>query len=665
MSVSARDSAPVEATAAVSPGDPGQIVEAAGILRRFAMRRTHLMIVGITLLAFASAYVLAYLLRFDFSVPFWYPEFILYSLPFVLLIKLVVFYGNGIYRILWAYLGIMDLFRILRAAAIASLVLTIANRALLPNALIPRSVLVVDGVLTFLSIGGLYAILRSLREARTRGEIPNGAADPVFIVGAGDAGETLLRELQRNPSSRARVVGFLDDAPEKRGRVLRGVPVLGRIDEVERLAAERGVRKSYIAIPSADGSALRHMVGPLLKARLNIKVLPPVAKLAGRDGFLPHLRDVSIEDLLRREPIRLDDAAISRFIEGRVVLVTGAAGSIGSELCRQILDYHPARVVALDWAETPLHTLMLELGSPGEGGRVAFELADITDRTRMARIFALHKPQVVFHAAALKHVPMLEEHPREAVRVNVLGTKIVSEEARREGAEAFVMVSTDKAVGPRSVMGATKRIAELLVEDMNEAAGGTRFVSVRFGNVLGSQGSVLAIFKSQLARGGPITITHPDMKRYFMTIPEAVQLVLQASVIGSAGGIFVLDMGEPLRIVELAEDLVRLSGLTPGVDVKLEFTGIRPGEKLFEELHRSSEHVHPTSHAQVLLLREDRPNRFDHVALEGLLRMSQDEDSRGAVRASLTTFLPEFSPDGPEVGREGAGPKNDPSVHAP
>jgi FlaA1/EpsC-like NDP-sugar epimerase len=353
---------------------------------------------------------------------------------------------------------------------------------------------------------------------------------------------------------------------------------------------------------------------------------------------------VAVEDLLRREPVALDQAGLAAFLGGKTVLVTGAAGSIGSELCRQVLGFKPKRLVAVDIAETPLHALALELRpKAGESG-LAFELADVTSRARVDALLAAHRPEVVFHAAALKHVPILEEHPREAVRVNLGGTRNVAEASLAAGVAAFVLISTDKAVNPTSVMGSTKRLAELLVGHLSRAGGPTRFVAVRFGNVLGSNGSVLPVFREQLARGGPLTVTHPEMRRYFMTIPEAVQLVLQAALLGAGGEVLVLDMGEPVKIVDLAEDLIRLSGLVPGTDVKIEFTGMRPGEKLFEELKLTAEDVLPTPHAKIFRLRAGGELPVADSALRGLEAAAGDGLPPAEVADAVRKLVKEGGP---------------------
>jgi FlaA1/EpsC-like NDP-sugar epimerase len=577
----------------------GTIPTLVSIARKLTGNRPHLIVVVATLLIFAAAFVAAYLLRFEFNLVSIDVPFVLGALPWVLLVKLIVFYICGTYRILWAYVGIRDLLRLSRATVFASGGIVGTNFLLWRDGMAPRSVIVLDGILTFLAVGGLYVLLRYLREA---GGLPSeGSTEPVVIIGAGDAGEALLREIHRNSLMGSKVVGFLDDAQHKQGHSLRGVPVLGRIQDIREIGYKYGVKKAFVAIPSASGLMMRRVVTHLLKAGMAIKVLPPLGKMANSSGFVPHLREVSMDDLLRRDPIKLDDKAISAFIQGKIVLVTGAAGSIGSELCRQILDYHPARLVALDCAETPLNDLILEIGRQVSKDLVIPELADVTNTHRITGIFQRYRPEIVFHAAALKHVPLMETHPLEAARVNIGGTRWVAEAAKQVGVKSFVLISTDKAVKPSSVMGATKRVAEMVVNHLNKDSS-TNYVCVRFGNVLGSNGSVLRIFKSQLEKGGPLTVTHGEMRRYFMTIPEAVQLVLQAAVLGKSGETFVLDMGEPIRILDLAEDLIRLSGLIPGIDVKIEITGIRPGEKLFEEISLESESLVRTEHRQVFCL---------------------------------------------------------------
>jgi FlaA1/EpsC-like NDP-sugar epimerase len=438
--------------------------------------------------------------------------------------------------------------------------------------------------------------------------------------------------------------------------------VLGHTADAPLLAERHGVRQALVAIPSLDPQALRRIVSGLNKARLKVRILPPLAELVASASVAPQLREVALEDLLRREPVPLDTAAIAGLVRGRSILVTGGAGSIGSELCRQVFALGPAILVGLDCAETPLHDLTLEFQGRAGSARFVPRLVDVTDPEAVRQVFEELSPEVVFHAAALKHVPVLEDHPQRAIQVNVGGTRVVAEAAAAASA-TFVMVSTDKAVRPSSVMGATKRIAEQIVRGLSERAGRGRFVSVRFGNVLGSNGSVVPIFRRQLAQGGPLTVTHPEMRRYFMTIPEAVHLVLQAGALGRGGEVFVLDMGEPVRIVDLAEDLIRLSGLEPGVDVKIEFTGVRPGEKLFEEWSMDSESLSRTAHAKVFELRSQTlvaPWREIH-ALE---LMASSGTGRRELLEAIRGLVPDYREGATAAGLEG-DPEATPAEAAP
>ncbi len=643
-----------------TPEISGRAFDLASPWVTIARRRVDLVLVTTSLLLCAGSWTLAFLLRFDFELPPRYATLLLSVLPIVLFVKLLCFYGLGVYRIHWPYFGLSDVARIGQSAALATGAMVASNFALLPEMATPRSVFLADAILTFTAVTAMFCALRKLREVLGRSRADeHGEFEPIFIVGAGDAGEGLLRELQRNPGAGVRAVGFLDDAPEKRGTSIRGVLVLGPVSDARRLAVNHGVRKAYVAIPSAGGDVLRKVASQLLAAQMAIKVLPPLSRLSNKGRMLPQLRDVQIEDLLRRPPSKLDMSAIGAFVGGKVVLVTGAAGSIGSEICRQVLDLRPARLIMLDVAETPMHDLYRELTTRGgPPPPLVPELADITDAARIASIFAAHKPEVVFHAAAYKHVPVMEWHPREAVRVNVGGTRTVVDAAAAAGCGAFVLISTDKAVNPTSVMGATKRIAESLVRTMNNRRhSAVRNMSVRFGNVLGSNGSVLPIFKQQLSQGGPLTVTHPDMRRYFMTIPEAVQLVLQAAVLGQGGETFLLEMGEPVRILDLAEDLIRLSGLIPNIDVKIEFTGVRPGEKLFEELRLDNEVMKRTAHTQVYSV---APARLDDPAREEILQLESLASSnvgRDRIVGALSDLVPDFQPLAEEGGLQAVSSK--------
>ena len=594
--------------------------------------RLHLLTVALVIVGICSAWFIAFLLRFEFTFGN-YGQFASSSVPFVLIIKLLVFYSTGVFRIVPAYLGLRDLVRLFAASMFASGLVATSNLCFLREFLIPRSVLLLDGLLSFVLVSSLFALLRTIRE-RSRAPAASFMLEPVLIIGAGDAGEGLLRDLQRSASASMRVVAFVDDAREKRGQIIRGIPVEGPIDRIPELAHKFNTKKAIIAIPSADGGTMRRIAEILTQSGLTIRVLPPIARQLAGHFHISHLRSISIDDLLRRAPVTLDDAAIRAFLQDRRVLVTGAAGSIGSELCRQIADYHPSRLLAVDSSETPLNDLILELRDRGIGNLLQPELADITHTTRIEGIFRNSRPEVVFHAAALKHVPMCEAYPLEALRVNLVGTRNVAELASEYRTKAFVMISTDKAVNPTSIMGASKRLAELLVQGMNNKKD-TRFTSVRFGNVLGSNGSVVPIFRRQIAQGGPITVTHPDMTRFFMTIPEAVQLVLEATVVSTSVDILMLQMGRPIRIVDLAEDLIRLSGLVPNVDIKIEFTGIRAGEKLHEQLQLDNEASVPTSHPQVFGLRPLEPVDFESSSIERLLLLASAETNNVQLLSAM------------------------------
>lgn len=608
-------------TVEVCTPSSGKVAEAArGTAARWSRRITaghpHLLIVAAVLALTSGAWFLSFLLRFEFALPTEWKSAAVQALPFVLVVQAVFFTIHGVFRILWPYVSTRDALVILRSSIYSTATLLALNAILPAPGLAPMSVILVHGIVTNMAVCGLFLTLRFAREARVRVKHDSSAIKRVFIIGAGDSGDAMLREIERVPHHAVRVDGFIDDDPDKQGAHLRGVPVLGGTSELLALAEKRGVKQVFVALPGTGGERLRGIVRPLLTAGIEIKVLPGLSKLSTTSALLPQLKDVAIEDLLRRNPIRLDEAQIGNFIGGKCVLVTGAAGSIGSELCRQILRYGPSKLVVLDWAETPMHDLMLELRAGASAKKIVPELGDVTDFVRIRAVFAEHAPDIVFHAAALKHVPVCEDHPREAIRVNVGGTRTVARAAICSGTSTFVLISTDKAVNPSSVMGSTKRAAELVIQGLQSEGGPTRYAAVRFGNVLGSNGSVLRIFKNQLAKGGPLTVTHPDMRRFFMTIPEAVELVLQAAILGGGGEVFELDMGEPVKIVDLAEDFIRLSGLTPGRDIQIEFTGMRPGEKLFEELYLHSETVAPTSHPKVFCLKKPgRPETDPAVRL--------------------------------------------------
>jgi FlaA1/EpsC-like NDP-sugar epimerase len=466
---------------------------------------------------------------------------------------------------------------------------------------------------------------------------------PTMLIGAGRGGVMVAKEISARPDLAILPVGFIDDDPVKVGTIVHGVPVVGTTAQLAELCAKRGAKQVLITMAAAPGREVRRITKLCEDTHLPVKIIPGVFEIVGGRVNLSRIRSVAIEDLLRREPITLDEEAIFGVVRGRVVLVTGAGGSIGSELCRQICRFGPARLLLVENSENSLYQIDRELRTQFPVLTVVPLVANIRDVGRMEAIFAENRPQVVFHAAAHKHVPMMEMNPTEAVKNNVLGTKIVAELADRHGAAEFVMISTDKAVNPTSVMGVAKRAAEIFIQALSQRSK-PRFVAVRFGNVLGSAGSVVPLFQEQISRGGPVTVTDREMKRYFMTIPEACQLVLQAASTGQGGEIFVLDMGEPVKIVDLARDLIALSGLREGDDIQIQYIGIRPGEKLFEELSLEKEGAERTRHPKIFIGRIE-PHPWDDVLrhIAALERAAERGDGT-LIRALFRDFVPEFGP---------------------
>jgi len=573
-----------------------------------------------------------------------------------LCVKLAVFFPAGFYRRYWRYASIDELALIVTGALLATLLQTLLFFAILrPLGLIdpgfPRSLPLLDGLLTLLIVAGTRY---SARGAERLDQVQHGRANATrtLIVGAGAAGVMILREIQSSSHANLLPVGFVDDEPKKRDTLIRGVRVLGSRTELSHLIQETGAMLVVIAMPTAPGKVIRDIVSLCERAQVQIKIIPGLYELLDGTVSVNQLRTVQIEDLLRREPVQTDGAAVQALLRGKRVLVTGGGGSIGSELCRQILRCEPAQLVIVGHGENSVFEIGNELlrflakTSPLSAPLplVRSVIADVRFPDRLQAIFAEVRPQVVFHAAAHKHVPLMEANPAEAITNNVLGTRNVLAAAQAVGVEHFVMISTDKAVNPTSVMGASKRVAELLVHEA-AAASGRPYVAVRFGNVLGSRGSVVLTFKQQIAAGGPVTITDPEMTRYFMTIPEAVQLVLQAAVLGRGGEVFMLDMGEPVKILDLARDLIELSGLQVGRDIDIVVTGIRPGEKLYEELFVPGETYQPTAHPKVLIAAQasQRPTERLSLALDALAAAAQANND-DAILAGLLHLVPEFTP---------------------
>jgi FlaA1/EpsC-like NDP-sugar epimerase len=589
----------------------------------------------------SAAFAVAYLLRFDFA-PVGDDRTRLW--PGLAIAVAAKVFALGWFGLLgnwwWRYVGIPDLLRIAEAVSVASALTAGATLALVDG--FPRSVFAIDWALSLVALAGLTATSRVVRESDA-GRRGRRGGRRALVIGAGEAGVRVVRELRRNPGLQLRPVGFVDDDPAKAGAFVQGLRVVGSRRDLAALVGRLRVQEIVVAIPSAGRQAIRAIIDACKTAAVPVRIVPSTRDLLAEDPERPRLRPVQIDDLLGRAAVRLEREPVAHTLRGRVVLVTGAGGSIGSELCRQIAACEPATLVLLDRYENTLYYLVRELAERCPGLRTVAVVADVRDRRRVGEAMAAHRPAVVFHAAAHKHVPLMEENPGEAVRNNVGGTRAIAELAITHGVERVVLVSTDKAIRPTSVMGCTKRVAELLVQAL-DAREATRFVTVRFGNVLGSEGSVVPLLARQIARGGPVTITHPDAVRYFMLIPEAVHLVLHAATLGTGGEIFHLDMGEPVRVLDLAVDMIRLSGYRPYEDIDIRFTGLRPGEKLAETLRDVDETLVPTAHPSLCMLRSTHPQAW--AAIEpGLasLETAADAGDAGAVRACLKQLVPEYS----------------------
>jgi FlaA1/EpsC-like NDP-sugar epimerase len=588
------------------------------------------------------AWLAAFWLRFNLELP--PPEFAqvaLKALPGVLVVHALAFWLFGLYRGLWRYASLPDLQRILLAVAVAALAVPALFTLAGLGTPVPRSVYLIAPVLLIGAMCGSRLLYRAWKERTLLGMMRHPEAKPVLVLGAGTAAASLLRDLAYSDQWRA--VGLLDDDAGKRGSEIQGVKILGGLAQVGAVAQELGVPQAIIAMPGATHGQRKRAVDLCAAAGLQVMTVPSYADLVSGKVSVSALRDVELDDLLGRDPVSLDDAGLRGLIEGKCVLVTGAGGSIGAELCRQIARFSPGQLVLFELSEYALYAVEQEFRDRLPGVPIAAVIGDAKSAARVGEVFARFRPQVVFHAAAYKHVPLMEgENAFQAVANNVLSTVAVARPAPPARAGKFVLVSTDKAVNPTNVMGASKRLAEIACQRLQQA-GGTQFVIVRFGNVLGSTGSVIPRFREQIARGGPVTVTHPEIQRYFMSIAEAAQLVLQAALMGRGGEIYVLDMGEPVKIAELARQLIRLSGLGEN-DIRIVYTGLRPGEKLYEELLADAEHSLPTPHAKLRVARARAPEGA--ALLEEVLAWlgapaAPDADS---VRERLRAWVPEYAP---------------------
>ncbi len=590
----------------------------------------------------ALTYYASFLLRLDSNLDAANRSLFWQTLPLVLLIKLVLSYQCGLMHGWWRYVGMSDLLDISKASFISSVLIFSLVEGILRLKGYPRSVILIDLFLTIMALGGARFVVRAYTErARSYGTQRN-----TLIVGAGEAGSAIVRELKQNSGLNYNPVGFVDDDLSKKGVKIHGVRVLGSTDALHDLVLRYRVACVMIAIPRAKGRLVERIIAKCRECKVDFKILPPIGELINRPVSLSQVRQLRVEDLLEREPVSLNLDQIRGRLAGNVLLITGAGGSIGSELARQAASLSPRQLVLLDRSENDLFKLGNELSRTFPELDYVPVVGDIQDVSLLRDVFATHRPQSVFHAAAYKHVPMMERNCFQAITNNIFGTYNVAQLARQYRVQDFVLISSDKAVNPTNIMGVTKRVAELIMQGLQD--NGTRFMAVRFGNVLGSNGSALPLFEQQIAAGGPVTVTHPDARRYFMTIPEAVQLVLQASSMGQGGEIFVLDMGEPVRILDLVRNLIRLSGFEPDRDIKIDFVGLRPGEKLFEELKLEGEDIQATAHEKIRVLTGSKMT-FEQMSawLEDLSVLVGAKNVHGLV-TKLVEMVPEYWPS-PEI----------------
>ncbi len=605
----------------------------------FRARRFLVFFLDVVLIA--AAFSLSFLLRFDFAIPPEQWNNLFQGLTVALVAKPVLFVASGMYRSIWRYASLQDAYEIFKVVTLSSLVSAFLLIFLKGPFALPRSIYILDWFLLFSLVAASRLVWRIYRETKVIPSLRKGKK--TLIIGAGEAGNLLLREIRKQANATYNVIGFVDDDPEKRGMRLSGVRVLGGTNRLCAMIRKNDIEEVIFAIPSSDKDLMRRVIANCERAKARFKTLPGITAIIDGRVSMSQIKDVEIEDLLGRDPVVLDQTAIRNYLTDKRVLVTGAAGSIGSEICRQVARFKPAKLVLFDHAETPLFYIEKELAAAFPDLRIIPMVGDVKSQERVDAVFDEFGPEVVFHAAAYKHVAMMEYNPAEAVLNNVMGSKIVADAAHKTKVRNLVMVSTDKAVNPTNVMGATKRSAEIYVQAL-AAKSQTKFTTVRFGNVLGSNGSVIPLFKEQIKNGGPVTVTDKDVVRYFMTIPEASQLVMQAGCIGHGGEIFVLDMGQPVRILSLAEELIRLSGFVPYKEIDIKFTGLKPGEKLFEELLIDGEGIKPTSHKKIRVMAPVETDlRKITGDLEELFGYARNQDIAELLK-SLRAIVPEFVP---------------------
>lgn len=599
-------------------------------------RQRTLVLIGIDAIIIWFSVYTSYLFRFDGKIPVEYlGQSIVYSVSLIAASLAAMFYFD-LYQRVWRYASIGELLSIAQASVVTS-ALGIAATDVLTRTMVPVSVALRTFETSLLLMGGVRFAWRVYRE---RYDKKRSSQRKALIIGAGDCGMMIAKELRNNKSSQMYPVAFIDDDPVKINRQVLGITVCGGREKVPQIVSELGIEDIIIAIPSLSKTEILAILEICRTTGAKLKTIPMLGDLIHGKISIQEIRDVDVEDLLGRDPIRVDLKGIADYVENKTVLITGAGGSIGSELCRQVLPFRPAKLLLLGHGENSIYAIEMELRRTFPGVTLETVIADVQDRERIEAVFKTHQPDVVFHAAAHKHVPLMERNPAEAIKNNVLGTRNVADCADKYGVERFVFISTDKAVNPTSVMGTTKRIAEMYIQALNNLSK-TKFAAVRFGNVLGSRGSVIPFFKQQIALGGPVTVTHPEMIRYFMTIPEAVQLVIQAGAFNQGGEVFVLDMGEPVKIVDLAKDLIRLSGFEPDVDISIKFTGLRPGEKLYEELLTSEEGLTSTKHNRIFI---GKPSVIDRSELDFEMKKLEKvvQQDQLSIRDLLKHIVPTY-----------------------
>jgi len=604
---------------------------------------------------FVISLCLSYLIRFEFTLDATYVKQAFNLLLWMVPLKFVIFLLGGLYSGMWRFTGVRDFWLLMRACFLSTMIIILIILFIKGFQGYSRGIFIADGIITFILTGGVRMAIRLFFSKFNPGadlqQQPNVRLTRVLIIGAGQAGEKILREVMDNYTLHYDVVGFVDDDQGKQGRTIHGIPVLGNVENLPIILKQQNIQQILIAVPSAKGDQIRRIVEACQQSNMSYKILPGIGDLIDGRVSVKLLRDISYEDLLGRSPVHLNTKGIRNYLDGKTILVTGSGGSIGSELCRQIMQYQPSSIILVDSSESNLFNIQMEMQNEYYCRHCEAILGRVQNEPLMENVFRKYKPDVVFHAAAYKHVPMMEKNPWQAVYNNIVGSRVIMELAAKYHVDRFVLVSTDKAVRPTNVMGASKRVTELIMQC--QEGNGTKFMAVRFGNVVGSSGSVIPFFRRQIEHGGPVTVTHPEVNRFFMTIPEASQMILQAGTMGEGGEVFILRMGTPVKIVDMARDLIRLSGKEPDVDIKIVFTGLREGEKLYEELITVGEDILPTSHEKVMVLRSkscyndvkdpQEAKECLYREIDELIEIAARYDAKG-IKEKLKEIVPEFTP---------------------